>query len=299
MSKQIVAEHVEEWSSAFSAEIDSLRTQVRTQLSTLQLATARCELLKQTMESQNRRLVALEEQRAMLSPSPSSSPPAAGSAVVAADNETSSMVAIMPQIQQLLKMHTEAIGHTWQWTSSLLLALMQQRSTNLQVHQMLLHHDEQFALVGTALQGPEVSSPSTRPQAHRDPAPVSSQREEHLVDVVTVATPASEVLEQLPQRARVTDEASVILGDATSGATRVHCDVPGRDQAVASQAPAAGTSGANSPHPSNLSDEDRLLTEIGLLPAEHAADSVHAVPAADETVLPRIGSPLVVNSDSE
>eukprot|EP00971_Amphidinium_carterae_P284257 5644043-Amphidinium_carterae.1 len=52
-----------------------------------------------------------------------------------------------PELQPLLKAHTDAISETWKWTSSLILAVMQQRSTNLQVHQTLIDHKTQFARI--------------------------------------------------------------------------------------------------------------------------------------------------------
>eukprot|EP00971_Amphidinium_carterae_P197784 3925412-Amphidinium_carterae.2 len=49
------------------------------------------------------------------------------------------------QHDQLMKMHTDAISRTWQWTSSVILAMMQQRSTNLHVQQSLAALDERIA----------------------------------------------------------------------------------------------------------------------------------------------------------
>eukprot|EP00971_Amphidinium_carterae_P235481 4673125-Amphidinium_carterae.4 len=62
-----------------------------------------------------------------------------GQSSAAEGAEAGSSAAHIRQVQhdQLMQMHTEAISRTWQWTSSLILASMQQRSTNLYVQQTL------------------------------------------------------------------------------------------------------------------------------------------------------------------
>eukprot|EP00971_Amphidinium_carterae_P032705 644075-Amphidinium_carterae.2 len=84
-------------------------------------------------------------------------------------------------VQPLLKSHTEAITETWKWTSSLLLAMMQQRSTNLQVHQSLIDHETQLAKISAA-----VTSASTVPS----PCIQSAERKCE-VDPADVAAPTS------------------------------------------------------------------------------------------------------------
>eukprot|EP00971_Amphidinium_carterae_P218547 4337953-Amphidinium_carterae.2 len=75
------------------------------------------------------------------------------------------------QQTQLFKLHTDAIAQTWHWTSSLLLAMNQQRSTNLQVQQALCDLEERVRMrAGSLLQcGAGVSAgASTCPAAPRD-----------------------------------------------------------------------------------------------------------------------------------
>eukprot|EP00971_Amphidinium_carterae_P328203 6459952-Amphidinium_carterae.2 len=62
-------------------------------------------------------------------------------------------------------MHTTAIVQTWQWTSSVILGLMQQRSTNLQVNQALLEIEAKLAALGTPPPARTVVGPSAAQQA--------------------------------------------------------------------------------------------------------------------------------------
>eukprot|EP00971_Amphidinium_carterae_P343865 6483898-Amphidinium_carterae.1 len=59
----------------------------------------------------------------------------------------SESAAITRQVQQdqLLGMHTDAISRTWQWTSSVILAMMQQRSTNLHMQQSIAALESRLA----------------------------------------------------------------------------------------------------------------------------------------------------------
>eukprot|EP00971_Amphidinium_carterae_P216739 4302688-Amphidinium_carterae.1 len=101
-------------------------------------------------------------------------------------------------IQPLLKAHTEAIVETWKWTSSLLLAFMQQRSTNLQVHQILIDHETQFArLAANACKQPN--------DPHVTAQPVSS----------TVSVQADIVATDIPKTATLIESHS--LGDVCPG----------------------------------------------------------------------------------
>eukprot|EP00971_Amphidinium_carterae_P201852 4005205-Amphidinium_carterae.1 len=105
------------------------------------------------------RMTALEEQIARGDRPPSGSPPP-----TSVPHQSSGSSA---GIHSLLKSHTEAITETWKWTSSLLLAMMQQRSTNLQLHQTMLEHAAQLVRL-TA--GAPSSAGATAPGSDTQPA---------------------------------------------------------------------------------------------------------------------------------
>eukprot|EP00971_Amphidinium_carterae_P165651 3283655-Amphidinium_carterae.2 len=141
------------------------------------------------------------------------------------------MAAHTRQVQQdqLLGMHTDAISRTWQWTSSVILAMMQQRSTNLHMQQSLTALESRLAPLLDAASVGIARLPSAAPpdaptflqqQAH---CPAESVLQEALPVTPPMATTESagtlrsDVVS--PPREDEPRDGSLVHGVATSSAT--------------------------------------------------------------------------------
>eukprot|EP00971_Amphidinium_carterae_P325898 6456441-Amphidinium_carterae.2 len=90
------------------------------------------------------------------------------------------------QQDQLIKMHTEAISRTWQWTSSVILAMMQQRSTNLHVQQSIASIDERIAALLAPTSSSVFQPTSLSANAAAIPEPVENEYVQHRTQVPIV-----------------------------------------------------------------------------------------------------------------
>eukprot|EP00971_Amphidinium_carterae_P102403 2027360-Amphidinium_carterae.2 len=188
MARQAITDQGLEWRDACSAEVDALRSLVHSQAEVLSRADLQFEQLNLTVAALRARIEQAESASLPSNPTDSTRADSAQSGT-SQPTLSAHFSSLLPQMQQLLKMHTEAIGHTWQWTSSILLALMQQRSTNLQMHQMLVRHDELFVSWSSALSLPTATSGVQ--QQHSNPAvsPECGESAERVVDSLSHDAP--------------------------------------------------------------------------------------------------------------